>query len=387
MHPLLRWLADLFRGCSEPGGVQTGPHHEDVPMRVEDPTLFNLTNLWDLTFDLLKDPKVWRERHITEIALRDYDYVEYSTAYQIHLPLELIEEHESSVEVGDYVRLLLPLAVQPKQLLFDLSFDGPEGSKATLLLRKDISRVQASYMASINMGEYFNKSVGNHIFLGVSAYTTSNWRAHKERTKPRVYKRCRMDWKENWRVRALVSYLNDDLDPASVSDCQVAKWLQVLEPARQALVEALGECRDDGSASECILLAVPFMGLESSKEEDSVKAIDMIVDSFVDAVMAMGETERKILAEYGKRWQTIVETVVPVGRSCTIKMSEQRPRQEDANYNLDRPIFRAQLVEKLKWKRLCDCFRGWRELRRQRRLWERARENGNNANGRRVLGG
>lgn len=321
-----RWdrLGDGWLTCCAAGQIETGA----VPSRPvtlggardEEQVVFDLTDVWGLTFDLLRDPLEWRERHVAEIVLGDGDSVDYSSSYQAYLSAELVEKYESRVEIGDYVRLFLPLAVRPKQLLFNPSFTGPEGAKASLLRREDISHIQAGYMAHLNIAAHFDRPASSSILLGISAYTRSNWWAHKKRAKPLIWKRIRRSGRDAWRVNALVSYLNDDLDPIEVEYRHVAEWLRKLEPAREALVAALGEGEDDGSASECILLAIPFMGLKPSR----ATAINLLVDDFVAAVEAMSQQERRIVAEYGRRWQAIVETVMPVGKICTISMSEQR---------------------------------------------------------------
>lgn len=320
MGPLGRWLADLLRGRSERDEGGAEPSHDVGGARDEEQVVFDLTDVWELTFDLLSDPLEWRERHVTEIVLRDSDSVDHSSSYQAYLSAESVRKHEPSVEIGDYVRLFLPLTVRPKQLLFNPSFTGPEGAKASLLRRDDISQIQAGYMAHLNMAARFSRPASSSILLGISAYTRSNWWAHKQRTKPPPWKRIRRTGRDAWRIKALVSYLNDDLDSINVEYRHVAEWVHKLEPARKSLVAALGEGEDEGSSSECILLAIPFMSLKPTSET----AIDLLVDDFAAVIEAMPQQERRIVAEYGRRWHAIVETVMPVGKICTISMSEQR---------------------------------------------------------------
>jgi len=123
-----------------------------------------------------------------------------------------------------------------------------------------------------------------------------------------------------WRTDALVSYLNAGFD-FGVRGEHVEKWLSDLEPARIALVEALGEGPDPESSSECVLLAIPFM----SHRPADIGDIDVIVREFVAAIDAMGRAAREAVAEYGRRWEAIVDTTIPVGQACSIKLSEQRP--------------------------------------------------------------
>src|SRR5690606_214222 len=143
------------------------------------------------------------------------------------------------------------------------------------------------------------------LWLGICRYTPDEWREHAEGPS---------------RVEAIASYLRADIDLAiEVGD--VRRWLGMLEPARVSLIEALGEPEDPESSSECVLLAIPFMPITPSK----VEAIDALLDEFVAAVDAMGTDARAVLAEYGRRWEVLVDVALPVDRHTKIQICEQRP--------------------------------------------------------------
>ncbi len=110
----------------------------------------DLANQRDLTFALLDDTKAWRERAIYEIVLRDSDHVDVSTAYQLHLPVDLIRRYEPTVKPGDRVRLLLPFTIRPKQLLLNVNFSGVKGESCALLPRAKDSELQAAYLAHLD---------------------------------------------------------------------------------------------------------------------------------------------------------------------------------------------------------------------------------------------
>ena len=295
--------------------------HQEAAGRPPVPALFDLTGDLEITYRLLQHPRRWRQRHVTEIVLRDSDHVDVSASYQILLPVGLARDFRPDVAAGDSVRLFVPFSSRPKQLLFDVDFAGPGGAPASLLLREAIARIQAGYLARLNLLAGCSRDEAGSILSGISAFTKANWLAHMDRTKPGWGDRRYPDWEDAWRTEALVSYLNDDLSRVDTDRRQVTRWLRQLEPARQALVDALGEGENSESASECLLLAVPFMELEPNRKA----AIDAYVACYVKSVLAMSEPDRRILAECGRRWHAIVETVVPVGTACTIKMSEQRP--------------------------------------------------------------
>ena len=289
-------------------------------MRRRDPTHFDLVHRRDLTFALLDTTKAWRERAVHEFVLRDVDHVYASTAYQIRLPLELVRDYAPDVSRGDLVRLLLPFTVRPNHLLFNVDFTGAKGQSTALLLRTDIAELQAQYIAHVHGRPLADEPVGGALWKGVSAYTTFAWWEHLGRSKPSLLQRLRQGFEESWRTQALVEYLNADLGLDIDAD-HVIGWLRRVEETRATLVEALGEGEDPDSATECILLAIPFMEFKPERIGD----IDLLLDEFCESVMAMNPRTRQVIAEYGRRWEVILETVVPVGQACTIKLSEQRP--------------------------------------------------------------
>ena len=117
--------------------------------------------------------------------------------------------------------------------------------------------------------------------------------------------------------------VNADLE-LGIDARHVTKWLRQTEDARIALVDALQEGEDPESSSEWILLAIPFMPIRPHGIAD----IDILVAEFCDAVVSMNPRARRSLAELGRRWHVIIDTVVPVDRPCTVKLSEQRPWQD-----------------------------------------------------------
>ena len=279
--------------------------------------VIDLTEEWDSTFALLDDTRAWRERSVYEIVLGDGDSVNTTTAYQVRIPLDLVRRFQPQAESGDWVRLLLPFAVRSKELLFKVDFKGVRDHPVVLLRRQEIAELQARYLARLAPDAPASLP---SLWEGLSAFTTTAWHHHIATTKPRVWHRVRRGYKESWRKRALAAYLSNGLG-LNIKPGHVTKWLNETEQARKALVEALGEGEYPDSSSECILLAIPFM----SYRPESIKAIDILIGQFREAVDAMSQDALQVLAEYGRRWEAIVETTVPIGRSCTIKLTEKRP--------------------------------------------------------------
>ncbi len=149
----------------------------------------DLANQRDLTFALLDDTKAWRERAIYEIVLRDSDHVDVSTAYQLHLPVDLIRRYEPTVKPGDRVRLLLPFTIRPKQLLLNVNFSGVKGESCALLPRAKDSELQAAYLAHLDSEALGEQPLLDNLWRGISAYTALPWRNHRNDAKPRPWRR------------------------------------------------------------------------------------------------------------------------------------------------------------------------------------------------------
>jgi len=279
--------------------------------------VIDLTDEWEFTFVLLDDTRAWRERSVYEIVLGDGDSVNTTTAYQVRIPLDLVHQFRPGAWEGEWVRLLLPFAVRSKELLFKVDFKGVRDRGVVLLRRQEIAELQARYLARLAPDSPPSLL---SLWEGLSAFTTTAWHHHRATTKPSVWHRIRRGWKESWHIQALAAYLSNGLD-LDIKPAHVTQWLKETDRARTALVAALGEGENPDSSSECILLAVPFMSFRPK----SIKAIDVLIGQFRDAVDAMDQDALQVLAEYGRRWEAIVETTLPIGRSSTLKLTEKRP--------------------------------------------------------------
>jgi hypothetical protein len=268
----------------------------------------------ELTHRLLDDTRAWRERVVHQFTVGDVDHVQASMSYQVRLPADVVTPFASRAKTGDEVRLLLPLTIRQKELLLGLHFSAPPQGHCTLLLREQIANLQAGYVARLLARGSGEAPQLEAVWYGVSAFTADSWRHHLALQR-RPWRR-----RHSQMVRALVQYLNADLG-LGISPDDVRRWLAALAPAKQLLIAALEEGEGNDSPAELLLLGIPFMPFRPT----SPSAIDQIIDDFVRCVHRMTEDERSVIAEYGRRWEVIVDTVVPVEQPVTIKLSDQRP--------------------------------------------------------------
>ena len=243
-----------------------------------------------------------------------------STSYQIRIPVHLVRRYEPTAKAGDLLRASLPFTVRPNGLLLNIDFTGARDNPIALLLRQEIAQLQAQYIAHVDGRPLGDQPLGGALWVAVSSYTPFDWMEHYARAKPSVLRYLKPGFNDSWRIRALVDYLNADLN-LGISSNDVIRWLNRTEKSKEVLVRALGESHDTESSSECVLLAIPFMPVRPTR----IKDIDILVNEFCTSVASMNPDARKVLAEYGRRWEVIIDTVMPIGRSCSVKMSEQRP--------------------------------------------------------------
>lgn len=317
---LFRWASSRLDGSFQPS---TRLEFADLRNRFQeqrDPVLIDLSDEPGVTFKLMDEPLAWRERAVHEISLRDSDHVDASVTYQICIPLGLVRPYEPTAQIGDRVRLLLPFAARPKRLLVNVGLEGAEENPASLILKRDATRLQAGYMSHVDGRPQEEQPLHGALWRGVSAYTPWAWREHYVGLMRRIRNPRWLVSGHPWRTEALARYLEADLE-LGITAQHVAKWLSETEESRIALVDALGEGEDPESASECILLAIPYMTVRPEATAD----IDILVAEFSTAVKTMHPRARRTLAELGRRWQLMIDTTLPIGRPCTVELFEQRP--------------------------------------------------------------
>jgi hypothetical protein len=125
---------------------------------------------------------------------------------------------------------------------------------------------------------------------------------------------------------ALVRYLRSGLGGQfAIEIDEVREWRERRNHVGGALIRRLGEVRSVVSSSEEVLLAIP--GVDPLPT--SVAEVSGLVDDYADAVLAADAANDdaflSVLGEYGRRYELIVETEVPLLEPATISVGEDRP--------------------------------------------------------------
>ena len=271
-----------------------------------------------LLFDLLDDTPAWRARLVEEAVFAAGSRVRVSSAYQVEFPPALLQRHD--ICGVRRANVLLPLTTRLKRGLFNLDISGSGDGPVHLLPRASIAALEALYLRHLiasgpasDVAPCFPEAVLEAICVQTPAVF-----------RDLFLKRCC-----GWYDLALSQYLKDGLGLSQLSPADVKPWRERCEQAGRVLAHCLDEPPDRFSASEQLLLAMPRVEPKPTTREE----IDRIVDDFCRGVvqaLAQGDKDFLVaLAEYGRRYEVIVEMEVPLGEPATVKLSEDRPLEID----------------------------------------------------------
>lgn len=277
----------------------------------------------DLLYAMLLDPWSWRERSIERLSLAHGHHIEVSSRYQVHLKSEELPI-DVPVEPLTPVRLLLPLSTRAKQPLLNFTLHGPVERPKQLLTRRDIARLQAGligYMLepsdivgqlSSHWPTQLLQAIFHftpHIFLNRAAEV--GWPSRLMRKKMTVAYQ-----------RYLYSEASLDLSAQEVKQC-----LDIQDEITPVLAEALDEDPDPYSSAEQPLLALPELP-RTTLPTDGSQVID-ILQGYLDGIRLARDDGQysilAILAEYGRRWQVIVDTTLVLNERQSVGTTEHAP--------------------------------------------------------------
>lgn len=262
--------------------------------------------------ELLFSKQLWRERLVGELRFGEGDHVHFKSSYQIGFPPELLRA--SKVPSGArYANILLPLTTREKRPLLNFGLAGPGGCPATLTSRASIANLQAQYLQLLaEDSSAFDqlRRIDPQLYESISVFS------------PGVFERW--FWDRGDSEASLARYLSNGLGwPVSLSD--VRRWRDKTTEVASILVAHLHEPPDPLSSSEEVLLALPVHNpLPGSREE-----VDRLIANFHGGVAAadrVGAVDYlEVLAEYGRRYEVVVEVEVPLLEPSRIKIEEDLP--------------------------------------------------------------
>ena len=272
----------------------------------------DLTATSDFTLALLDDTLAWRHRLTKELEFGAGDHLRVTSRYQVQFPSSLMGRFvpDDRVEIA---KVLVPLTTRNKKMLLNFAVTGHDDEPAHRIARKSSAAIQGEYLRRLALtsaaGEGFRAAMRSRLLEAICVFM------------PDVVRNLAVPYPA-WTQR-LAAYLRSGLG-FDVPEAAVRRWWEPARAAGTVLAEALGEPPDAYSSSEMVLLALPRMDpLPRTLDE-----IDDLVTGYHAGVMAAracGDTSFLMaLADYGRRYELIVETRLPVREPATLTLAEDR---------------------------------------------------------------
>lgn len=277
----------------------------------------------EVFYAMLLDPWPWRQRCVERLTLGHAHHVEVSNRYQILLESEALPVEEGTAP-DSAVRLLVPLSTRPKQPLFGFDLHGPEGHPISLLTRREIAALQQgliSYMLapsklSVRLATDWPEALLDSIFRFI----------------PDLFHHTEQDVARGHRLthkRRLLAYQRFLLSQSGIrlSTEEVAECMDMQNSIAERLALALGEAPCWYSSAEQPLLAIPSMS--SDQRPTDGEGVLSLLRGYMEGI-ALADQEGldsilAVLAEYGRRWQVVVDTVVSLDQRHSVGTTEYRP--------------------------------------------------------------
>lgn len=272
----------------------------------------DLTRTTAFTLALLDDTWRWRQRVVEELELSSSDHVLVTSSFQLEFPPQLIDPFLGGSRTS-WVKVLVPLVTREKRPLLGFEVAGPGGAPAHLIRRASIAAIAAEYLGRLAASSPARVAAPGLPGPLLEAICV---------TTPTIYREFEANARD--RPEALASYLSDGLG-FGVPQREAARWAEEQADVARLLVAALREPASPHSSSEHVLLALPRL----EPRPRTVGEIDRLLAGYRRAVLAAAQVDDRALlgalAEYGRRYELILELAAPLDEPFSVKVVEQRP--------------------------------------------------------------
>lgn len=281
----------------------------------------DLSESSDFVLGLLDDTRAWRQRVVEELTFDSGVHVRASTAMQIDFPPDLLRHH-IDLSTSRCANMLLPIGTRWKHPILGLSIVGHGGAPVHLVTRASIAALEGLYLellaASSPVAADLEPRLSGALLEAICVFSPDLFRAFLVD----AVRQARPDPMETALARYLRSGFGDQL---AIDESDVRTWRSRRSEVGQVLTRHLGEQRSVVSSSEEVLLAVPAIDPRPASKEQVTQIVEDYADAVLAADAAGDDALLSVLAEYGRRYELIVETEVPLLEPATITVSENRP--------------------------------------------------------------
>jgi hypothetical protein len=305
-------------GDAESGGMRPGRGSEEDDAAPRGGRL-DLSEDSAFLLTLIDRPLDWRERLVEEFSFERAAHVSVASSYQINFPPDLLEGFADST-LHRTANVLLPLTTRDKRPLLNLAITGPAGAPAQLLSRASTAALEAQYLSRLIRtseadAQLLRGGLPENLLEAICVFTPDYFNSIADGA----------DGVDVAMYRYLVSGLGADM---AVTPETVRRWRALTAEATGILRSHAAWLPVGRSSAEEPLLALPRL----DPLPGDIDEIETIVSRFCDAVSALeragDDVLLRALAEYGRRYELIVEVELPLLEPCTVKVTEDRVLRE-----------------------------------------------------------
>lgn len=266
----------------------------------------------EATFRLLVDAS-WKKRGVEEITIGSALSLESRRSYQCADLRQVLGD--VCPRKAREATLLLPVTSYPKRPLLGFDVSAPDRTTAFLPPRAALAEVEAAFVMWLARQSGISTTAGvRRLLVKICEFTPGRW----EKTR-RGHRRLR---------DAVQAHLLDEAGWTLSSDV-IARWQDLLQPAAAALAGAIDQPGDPDSSAENPLLAVPLLLNEQRLTEDAIPPLLEEFAAFVQHCETRSAASplapHAMLAEYGRRWDAMIECTVPLDGPFIVRAAERRP--------------------------------------------------------------
>jgi hypothetical protein len=247
-----------------------------------------------------------------------------TSTYQIEFPPDFVRKF--APRSAEHANLLIPLTTRPKKTLLNFDIRVGEDKEGFLLPRTAIAEIEAVALLSVRDSSPAPRrclqGLNFRLLYAICSFTPATWDTF-------------LAEHGGDRQSAVAAYLEDGLGFV-VSPARLAGWLRIAAASRRVLVDALEEPPDDRSSSEHVLLALPGLDPPPRHPFEVTSILVGFRRAIQCALTAEDDTLLSDLAEYGRRWEVLIEAEVPLHRPTLIRIAEDRPLGLSAGRTIQR---------------------------------------------------
>lgn len=260
--------------------------------------------------------KYWRSRVVETVTIDRAPAARFHRSVQVAPLIETIRDFCPNDDLPQTARVVLPVGVLPKRTMVGFDVTSLNGS-AFLLKRVEVARRQALFLRDLALEAGYScpQEVLN-FFTAMCEFPPGPWQHYRTGS-----------WRfrsEEWRLR---QYLSSGLG-FPVAPHEISAWKRSADRIKSQMLYCLREDPYRDSSSENVLLALPLLASKNLvRNSTDVTEYLRCISEFVDKCARDNNSPRvlRVMAEYGKRWEVLIDCLVYLNEPTCVEMTQDIP--------------------------------------------------------------